>query len=408
MAPDFGFSRGYVNRPFGMPEIDTQSAHQLFSDLAPLVNSMKNDDLFRQKQLMEFEESLRRRSQPQEMVLPTRGPNAVKKQHIVNYAPPTAMQQKFAQEEAEARDNKFRVGQINAQQQGRLQEALASGAQRNEGEMARLTAELNARASEGKATRTSEEKIAADKLAAESAEKKTDREYRSKEAQDARNDKGWIPTTIDDPNNPGQKITARMNAATGEVEPLTIKGKGVTGAQKLGAPGTKAIAGQPAPDQMAGIRETTQSVLDELDQMLDPSGKLQSHMKAATGKSNIPGTMLDKLGLGALAPETKLGKTAINTFKSKLIIDLIGKMKAQSKTGATGFGQMNMKELGVLESAIGKLDPDMPDDDFAAELNKIRDRLRRVMIDPKEAAPSGGGSKPKTPEEYMRKYGGGA
>jgi hypothetical protein len=398
-VPDF-FNRGYVNRPFGMPELDTQSVSQMFSQIAPLVNSMKNDDAFRQRQMMEFENSLRMR-RPMENAadrpeLITRGPNAMKR-HVTQYAPPTAMQQQFAREGA----TKANPGALAMENAGKFNNAMLAAKMRTDEETARLTQELNAKHED----RAYAEAINARRRSEKLEDDKSERDFKSKEAQDARNDKGWLPTTIDDPNNPGQKITARMNAATGEVEPITIKGKQVTGAQKLGAPGTKAVAGQPAPEQLAGIRETTQSVLDELDQMLTPEGKLREHMQAATGPSNIPGTMLDKFGLGALAPKTKLGKSSINTFKSKLIIDLIGKMKAQSKTGATGFGQMNAKELNVLETAIGKLDPDMPDDAFEAELVKIQQKLRNVM---KDAPDPSKGKKPTTPEEYMRKYGGGA
>jgi hypothetical protein len=42
-----------------------------------------------------------------------------------------------------------------------------------------------------------------------------------------------------------------------------------------------------------------------------------------------------------LIPKATAAKAALDNLKSRLVIDLIGEMKSQSKTGATGFGQLN-------------------------------------------------------------------
>ena len=83
--PDFDFlttASRFNNRPIGMPDIDSGSISELFRQIVPMVASMKNDDLTRQKELMQFQHSLANQ-RPPEVVLPSRGPNAVKKQHIV-------------------------------------------------------------------------------------------------------------------------------------------------------------------------------------------------------------------------------------------------------------------------------------------------------------------------------------
>jgi hypothetical protein len=39
-------------------------------------------------------------------------------------------------------------------------------------------------------------------------------------------------------------------------------------------------------------------------------------------------------------PKATAAKAAFDNLKARLVIDLIAEMKSQSKTGATGFGQL--------------------------------------------------------------------
>lgn len=61
--------------------------------------------------------------------------------------------------------------------------------------------------------------------------------------------------------------------------------------------------------------------------------------------------------LGGFLPEFQELETNINTLKSMKVIDTIQMMKAQSATGATGFGALNATELQRLEDDYNALNP---------------------------------------------------
>ena len=79
---------------------------------------------------------------------------------------------------------------------------------------------------------------------------------------------------------------------------------------------------------------------------------------------------------------------ALYRLRARLVIDLLGKLKAQSRTGATGFGALSEKELKILMDSASKLDPGQSEDVFTAELVAIRKKLDKMMQQP---APGAGG-----------------
>lgn len=138
------------------------------------------------------------------------------------------------------------------------------------------------------------------------------------------------------------------------------------------------------------VQDTARDTLDALGELLDPNGKLRPEIKGAVGGSRA-------FGLQFLpATQTRAADASIKRLKSMLVVDLIGEMKAQSKSGATGFGQLNMKELGVLENAASKLDPSLDEGTFEAELNRIKERLQKIV----------GNSSSMSAADLIKKYGG--
>lgn len=127
------------------------------------------------------------------------------------------------------------------------------------------------------------------------------------------------------------------------------------------------------------VKDKTQEALNTIDGLIDSeTGKLKPDTEMATGWSaNIP--MLDKLPFG-VGTSKATGDARINKLKSLLTLDVLQELKAMSKTGATGFGAMNLKELGVLENAASMLgSPNMREEDFAAHLQDIRGELTKVL-----------------------------
>lgn len=373
-------------RPLGMPDMDDGGVNEMLRRIIPMTSSLKNDDMRRQKEMMEFEASLRQRSQPQPR--PT-APVAPMKKNIVygGVEPPTQLQQKFRQDDIAARSQKDRMATLGATQTGALNNALITGKQRDDADMARTAAEINGRSQVAQMNKEMAAKAADDA-----------RKDKDTEAARARLEKGQ-PIIMKDPKT-GMDISVRLNPATNSYERIKIDGDTAGSASRMGVDKPNVNPGQD-PATLAAVRKTTQSAIAELDELLDKDGNLRPHTADAVGKSRILGNVSEFAGLGSLTPSTTKGRAGINSLKGKLVLDLIGQMKAQSKTGATGFGAMNQKELAILEASASKLaNTDMADDDFRDELKRIRERLNLIMQDQ-----SGGSDADKKADDYMRRKG---
>lgn len=386
----------FRQRPFGMPEIDDSSVNDLFSQVVPLVANLKDADLLRQKELMRFQHDLNR---PVPVAAPvTRGPNA-QKTHITQYAPPTAMQQQIRQENVADKANQFKMGQLQTENQAKLD----LGKQRTDAEMAQLTTELNSRRLEGEAERESRERVATTNRQAQIDAAAAQREFTANQNSLNRADRGWQSVMIDDPNDPTKKIAVRMNLASGEVQPITHNGKPV---DNLTKPGTPPRGGQlTQPKNIVDIRKGAQESIEEIKNVLGDDDKLTSKGKTGFGFR----------ALGGLIPETdsKSARASIKRIQSQQILNLIGEMKAQSRTGATGFGAMNKSELGILENAASILsDPYISPEDGEKALVKIKKQLQKIMQEdsatqPDKDAPGtvSTGKKPKLDrDELIERY----
>lgn len=361
-------SSRFNSRPFGMPEMDDSSLRGIMNDIEPLVNSMKNDDMFRQRQMMEFENSLRQSNRPPVQIAPPQ-----KKNFVVNYGqaaklPPSPVEANNAAREAN-------VAQLNKE-----------------------FAAINEQRGEKQAARDSIEKISGQKLAAETLENTTQREFTAGENKKNREQKGQ-PYMMPDPNDPSKQIAVRWNPATETVEPIKYNDQTISNLTK---PGTKPTGPTPA---LRDLRGKAQEALDEIKNVLGDDDKLTSKGQSAFGKSAafrwIPGS------------EEKSGTGSVRRIQSQQILNVIEDMKAQSRTGATGFGAMNKDELRVLESAASKLsDPYISEEDGRRELKRIKEKLNLILKD-EEAAPDSNkgsvdiGKRPRLdPDELLRKYGG--
>jgi hypothetical protein len=75
-------------------------------------------------------------------------------------------------------------------------------------------------------------------------------------------------------------------------------------------------------------------------------------------------------------------QAAVDRLRARLVTDLMAELKAQSRTGATGFGSLNLQELKIIQDSAAKLNPDQTEQAFEAELKKVRDRLELIMREP--------------------------
>jgi len=118
-------------------------------------------------------------------------------------------------------------------------------------------------------------------------------------------------------------------------------------------------------DKSATTLATTSAVLDLLDNSDQP----------VTGTLSRPFALLSNTPAGRI-------RSYVTTLQSGVALSTMMRLKEASSTGATGFGQMNQKELGLLINDIGALDPDTTEPDiFRATVKRIEDRAKRVVED---------------------------
>ena len=143
--------------------------------------------------------------------------------------------------------------------------------------------------------------------------------------------------------------------------------------------------------RMAPLRERSQALLSAVEKLvtIDPSGQttltpgaklIFGEYTPVSARSMIPG------------PEATDAAAALEQVLGQQVVDLISDMKAQSRTGATGFGQLSVRELEVLQSAATQLTRRLSEPAALRELVAIQQSLQKILKEgPRE---SGGASVP--------------
>lgn len=110
---------------------------------------------------------------------------------------------------------------------------------------------------------------------------------------------------------------------------------------------------------------TTRSVLDLLDNSDQPT----------------TGTLSRPFAMYSGSPAGKI-RSYVSTLQSGVALGAMKSLKEASSTGATGFGALNEKELDLLISDVGALNPDTTEPEiFRETVQRIEDRSRRVIED---------------------------
>lgn len=129
--------------------------------------------------------------------------------------------------------------------------------------------------------------------------------------------------------------------------------------------------------RMAPLRERSKTILSTLDQLvstqegkpaLTPGARaIFGEFTPVAARSMIPG----KSATDANA--------ALQQLLGQQIVDLIADMKSQSRTGATGFGALSVRELDVLQAAATQLTQRLSEPAALRELMAIKTALDKVM-----------------------------
>lgn len=151
--------------------------------------------------------------------------------------------------------------------------------------------------------------------------------------------------------------------------------------------GKAGVITTPASEKAAAQAEQAQDdTLANLKNGLTNIDKARGLTKSWTANPWISATT-ENLPTDAMALKDTV--TALNSQKT---IDLISRMKQQSKTGATGFGSVTEKELDLLQSDIVKLNYRSPT--FKADLKRVEDKWKEIInkIETEKSQKAGGGS----------------
>lgn len=116
----------------------------------------------------------------------------------------------------------------------------------------------------------------------------------------------------------------------------------------------------------------------------DAEGQLAAIQEAKKGKKyfgpmgNLPSIAAPSSVVGEYG-QRKEWENNVNKLLSGRVIDVMNKMKQASKTGATGFGQLNKSELALIQNASNVLSKDLPPDIAEKYLNDLEPIYRKVL-----------------------------
>jgi len=143
------------------------------------------------------------------------------------------------------------------------------------------------------------------------------------------------------------------------------------------------IPGGPVADEMAAAQaqKGTQIQADvaKAETMLDATSGIRAEFEGANTPVTGTGSALFAQFSGSPAGRVK---SYVDTLQSGTVLGTMQELKKASASGATGFGALNEKELSLMISAIGALDPATTDPDiFLKTIERIENQYSRVIQD---------------------------
>jgi hypothetical protein len=184
-------------------------------------------------------------------------------------------------------------------------------------------------------------------------------------------DNDWKVVTGTDPNNPTKQTTYRYNAKLNKAEPIPLPND-----ERLG-PATSAVnqqkkieADNKAIANKKVYLDKTNESLSVIKDLMDDNGNLTTEGARASGKSSVGNVIPTTLGYS--------GGLKINKLRNEQVLNLIAELKQQSKTGATGMGNMSNKDLSVINNAATLLDAGLDEDEFKKQLKIVKDELKDI------------------------------
>lgn len=137
-----------------------------------------------------------------------------------------------------------------------------------------------------------------------------------------------------------------------------------------------------AEDVTARKQAAEEMQADKVATMLDATAGIKDAFQSAN--TPVTGTLSMPFALYSGSPAGRV-RSYVRTLQSGVGLQAIVRLKEASKTGATGFGQMNKAELDLLLNDIGALDPATTEPDiFLDTVERIESRFQRIRDDIKK------------------------
>lgn len=134
-------------------------------------------------------------------------------------------------------------------------------------------------------------------------------------------------------------------------------------------------------NQKAGIKAQGDAQAKALAEgtLADTQAQIEQ-LKADPNFASMYGTGLGRVAQYLPGSESATTNSRINQLAAEKIINLMSEMKRQSRTGATGFGQLSEKELQLLQNASTKLNNrNIRPEEATAELDKLSAQIQRMQ-----------------------------
>jgi hypothetical protein len=211
---------------------------------------------------------------------------------------------------------------------------------------------------------TAQQKQAADAITAREREQEDARAARAAEGEASR---AAAAARAQDANDMRMQLAQLANSgrnANADLDRQIKQGKIDADAQK------RADADKAAKASADAVSTYEGDISGVLNQLLDEQGNLRPEAARVVGgiSARLPN----------LSETSQQGLSQIDRLVGLLDINKLREMKAQSKTGASGFGALSERELSVLENAASTLkNRKVGEGDYAAELRRIRDTLHK-------------------------------
>lgn len=196
----------------------------------------------------------------------------------------------------------------------------------------------------------------------------------------ARDSSKGTPFDIPDPDDPtGKRKIPVMVSPTGQATRITL-GTGA-GRKPVNAPIQKPGVEQPAnTGNLQAIQDSARETMNAINNMVDDADpknpQLRENVKGAIGASRM-------LGLQHVpGSETYTADVNIKNLKSNLLLNLMQKMKSETKGGTTGFGRITNADLAVMNQAASRLDSGTDRETFRKELLRVREKVQMILDNP--------------------------